>query len=565
MEAFIDEWFTNPAWWFGADCKIDDYLTQRYECILDDKRLYESVDVPAIIVHDQLVRHVYRNQSANHIILYHLRMAVDKARAILLNRSIETLSVKELCFVGLPLRHAQLCKEVYGLLRHCWNRLDGLEKNCEDYLLLKRFMKATYQRLNTYVPECVEVFQDGDSVSVFDCERYTDILANKPNKDAIWDGTVAIDSRFRSAFENVLCDGMCATDLARNVIVSLSGGVDSMVALCITKQLEVLGYVNVYAVHVNYKNKATCDRDEEFLRKWCAYLEVPLCVRSINEIKRTPCMNHDMRNEYEDYTKRVRFDAYRYCWREIIGESTTVPCVVLGHNKDDCFENIMTNITYEQKMENLLGMKTAMVQDGICFMRPMLGIPKADIRAFAKFYYGVPHLHDSTPAWSQRGKIRDIVMPALRTWDERAIPALFKLSEYVSELEEVMSGIVDGMIERTIQSQFVVLKQNELKHPMSIWKAYFKRLFGHAGCPSNKSLSCFKERLDKWMKSDRSKACVVVLAKDLLVTIAASRNREGATSDAQFTFSRTPNFEPKIVVGGVGEINLTKLTNRLKP
>ena len=42
------------------------------------------------------------------------------------------------------------------------------------------------------------------------------------------------------------------------------------------------------------------------------------------------------------------------------------------------------------------------------------------------------HLHNSTPAWSQRGKIRDIVRPALIGWNPKVVDSLFKLSSELS-------------------------------------------------------------------------------------------------------------------------------------
>ena len=83
---------------------------------------------------------------------------------------------------------------------------------------------------------------------------------------------------------------------------------------------------------------------------------------------------------------------------------------------------------------------------GINFIRPMLEIPKADIYKFANTHY-IPYLPTSTPAWSQRGKIRDCIKPALQDWSPKLIPAMFQVSAKISS----MSKIVDMYVKQTYE------------------------------------------------------------------------------------------------------------------
>ena len=57
------------------------------------------------------------------------------------------------------------------------------------------------------------------------------------------------------------------------------------------------------------------------------------------------------RDIYEDITKKIRFDMYK----KICEKHNCV--IALGHNKDDCIENIFANIAKQQKMIILKGMK----------------------------------------------------------------------------------------------------------------------------------------------------------------------------------------------------------------
>ena len=60
-------------------------------------------------------------------------------------------------------------------------------------------------------------------------------------------------------------------------------------------------------------------------------------------------MCNDLRDIYEAYTKKIRFNCYKKFDKH--------PIVILGHNKDDCFENILTNIAYNSKYDNLKGIE----------------------------------------------------------------------------------------------------------------------------------------------------------------------------------------------------------------
>ena len=80
-----------------------------------------------------------------------------------------------------------------------------------------------------------------------------------------------------------------------------------------------------------YNNRECCIDEVEMLKQWATYLNVELYVRNINEIQRN--RNSRFRTMYEDVTRRIRFSFYR------------AKCpILLGHNRDDTFENMFSNL-----------------------------------------------------------------------------------------------------------------------------------------------------------------------------------------------------------------------------
>ena len=280
------------------------------------------------------------------------------------------------------------------------------------------------------------------------------------------------------------------------IIISLSMGVDSAICAYILSKLRAKYNFNLVAVHINYCNREHSMIEEAFVRKYCSSVEIPCYIRRIPEINRADCMKYNLREIYELYTHNVRFDTYKR-----VNEQSN-PIVILGHNKNDCFENILTNITYQQKYENLNGMQYKEEQDGITFYRPLIKITKEDIRSYAHLN-NISYLKNSTPAWSMRGKIRDNVRPALEQWDPRSIDGLFKLSEITRKLyviiDKSIADIFNRMIKTKVNEYYFECDTCDITCEI-FWSRFFIRFNTLTKLPmaSHKSIASLMERLNHY-------------------------------------------------------------------
>lgn len=78
----------------------------------------------------------------------------------------------------------------------------------------------------------------------------------------------------------------------------------------------------------------------------------------------------------------------------------------MGHIRSDAIENIWTNLAKGQHLHNLKKITPVDELHGVKIARPLLDVDKSDIFNFARSF-GIPWLHNSTPEWSNRGKLRD--------------------------------------------------------------------------------------------------------------------------------------------------------------
>ena len=249
---------------------------------------------------------------------------------------------------------------------------------------------------------------------------------------------------------------------------------------------------NVVAVHINYNNRKECESEVNIIKIWCLFLKIKLYIRTIVELNRPECMDLELRDLYETFTRNIRYTTYINT-SKLLGLDKCI--VYLGHNQDDRFENILTNIVSESHYSNLNGMefesKQVFNSNEIIFRRPMLNIVKSDIFSFANFCQ-IPHFTDSTPKWSQRGKIRDIVRPAIETWEPKATKSFFALSDTIAELMTILDSTVHTYVEKIKNDNKLDININSIPQKI-LFKTIFTKLNLHI---TQKSLESFYEKME---------------------------------------------------------------------
>ena len=278
----------------------------------------------------------------------------------------------------------------------------------------------------------------------------------------------------------------CETTLnsyTKKYIVSLSGGVDSMVLITI---LKILNY-QVVACHINYNNREETNAEQAFLEYWCHSNAIKLYVKSITNIKRV----NTKRSDYEYESKKIRFDFYK----EIMTKEES-DFILLAHHKDDIIENIFANVCRGRYILDLAVIKERSVINGVIILRPLIDLYKSSIISFAS-KYDVPYFKDSTPLWSVRGKFRTKIYPLLEdTFSYNIKSNLLGLSNQAYEWNElVLKQIIEPFLELIVYEEskcvFNVEKYNS--HPLCFWNIIFMKLFYryNYNCPSRKAIQVF--------------------------------------------------------------------------
>lgn len=226
-------------------------------------------------------------------------------------------------------------------------------------------------------------------------------------------------------------------DIYKNgAIISLSGGVDSMVTLACLIRLSQIHNFPIYTASIDYSQRKDQKYEIKFLQRYCDNHNVKSYIKTIDGISRKKDTS-GKRSEFEDDSRYIRFSLYK----KIIDENNCSG-VFVGHHKDDIMENIFTNSMKGCNLLNLEGMKSKNNIHGVSIYRPFLDFRKNVILDFAH-EYNIPYFLDTTPKWSRRGKMRFEIFPLFDSvfcdsWREK----LTELGEQSRNLEEYIDKYI---------------------------------------------------------------------------------------------------------------------------
>jgi tRNA(Ile)-lysidine synthetase-like protein len=424
-EELLTFWFqTMRPYWFDCPVLIDNLVTKKYKTILDAKPEINNKEnlthyLAHIILYDQLSRHIYRG-NPEMITLYD-----NKARELfrLIKDSVDNFTNPEhRCFALMPCRHTFNIIELQWCLQKVteWRNNNG-----SNIAIYRRFYQATLKAIVNINNKQDLLYSSVLNPNINNINILTTILdPNSPTLNTTCPLSNEIFgcnlyNQFKQSVEQYFKEN----NETNEIIISVSGGVDSMVCLYLTACIFNHTTIKIKALSINYANRPEQQLEIDMVNRMCSMWNIPHYVRTINEIKRKRDTDREF---YEQITRDIRFDSYIN-----IRQNNWVP-VILGHNLDDCLENVFSNIKKQKNYNNLFGMEDVTKERDVIIVRPLLKVSKSDIIAFAN-KENIPYTYDSTPDWSERGKLRDQLIPAIKEFDSSLITGIVNMvNEYKS-------------------------------------------------------------------------------------------------------------------------------------
>jgi tRNA(Ile)-lysidine synthase len=185
-----------------------------------------------------------------------------------------------------------------------------------------------------------------------------------------------------------------------NVLLLVSGGVDSMVLLHLLHQA---GYA-VKCLHLNYGLRGEAsDLDQQLIEQVCQKLTLPLRVWR--------CGPDELKGNVQLKAREIR---YRLAEQYV--QEWDCEAIATAHHLDDSLETFWLNLVRGTGIEGVKGISPFSAGK----IRPLLWATAQEIRAFAEAQ-GIPWREDESNAHDayRRNGLRHHVLPVLKSWNPK--------------------------------------------------------------------------------------------------------------------------------------------------
>lgn len=294
----------------------------------------------------------------------------------------------------------------------------------------------------------------------------------------------------------------------KKILISLSGGVDSMVIANILSQID---NIKLVCCHINYNNREESIYERNFLIDYCNYKNLKLeyidCDVKRGDIKR---------NLYENETKELRYDFYKKLCKKY-----NLDGVILGHHLDDYCENVFNNIMRGgREITDLSVFKMENIILDVRILRPLLNVYKNDIYEFSN-KFNIPYFLDTTPSWSCRGKMRNNIFPECENcYGNNYKKNLIRIGKESEDLSEIIDKyLIEDLWKKVIFSNdgIIIIKDNMLKEKY-IFRILIKKICHKANIPNLKLkiINLIIENFDNIIKFNLSENSYIQIDKSYI-------------------------------------------------
>lgn len=238
------------------------------------------------------------------------------------------------------------------------------------------------------------------------------------------------------------------------LLIALSGGPDSVCLLAILKKLYPSQ--QIMAVHVDHNLRKNSPKDALFSMTISADFNLTDCIIVKVDVN---AFAYNNSLSTEEAARILRYEAFNNIAKEF-----SYDYIATAHNKDDQAETVLMRILRGTGIDGLIGIPVK--RDNI--IRPLLCLTKEEI-----LYYlherSIAYCIDETNAENiyTRNKIRNELMPILRTFNSDVIDALCRLSELAANDNDLLKKIAKEEFDKSssLLPDGIQLNINRYLHP----------------------------------------------------------------------------------------------------
>ncbi len=231
------------------------------------------------------------------------------------------------------------------------------------------------------------------------------------------------------------------------LVLGLSGGPDSMCLLHVLKGLEEEYGFSLKAFHLNHMIREDAASDEEFVKKHCEDMDVPVSVQRVDVTKISRARGESLEEAGRKIRQKALKELCGYIQKNLPGGCTARP--VLAHNADDQAETVMLRIIRGTGIHGLAAMEY-MRRDGL--IRPLLDTSRKEVEEYCR-EKNLPFRTDSTNASDEylRNRVRHQIIPMLEEINPSMKQGLVRLASNAATDDGYLSDLAENWYETHVR------------------------------------------------------------------------------------------------------------------
>jgi tRNA(Ile)-lysidine synthase len=216
--------------------------------------------------------------------------------------------------------------------------------------------------------------------------------------------------------------------------IAFSGGLDSTVLLHLLAELGRREHLPpLYAIHVHHGLQAVADAWPLHCQRICEGLDVPLQVIGV-QVKAEASL--------EQAARDARYAAFTQCM-------ATGDVLLTGQHRDDQAETLLLRLLRGAGVRGMAAMPVDRVLGKGRLLRPLLGIPRKELQAYA-CEHQLLWIEDPSNADSglDRNYLRHQVLPALNARWPQAQATMARAAEHLNEAQQLLAEMAEDDLSR---------------------------------------------------------------------------------------------------------------------
>jgi len=241
--------------------------------------------------------------------------------------------------------------------------------------------------------------------------------------------------------------------IEQNVLVAVSGGVDSMVLLDALYRTNI----SVFACYIDHRQRpGENEKEKRLIQQYCTKRNITFIFETI-----------DLTSYEEGQNRQAFFREQRYNLLERRAKELKITTIATGHHQNDQAETQLMRLIKNYDVMSYSGIVASkQISAEVKLIRPLLNVRKADIMAYAKMY-DVTYAEDSSNEHNIyfRNRIRHQLVPIFEEENQHFVP------EFIEKMTDFVA--YQTYLQDELQRKMVVLLSQTNVIPQSQFMVFF--------------------------------------------------------------------------------------------